>query len=130
MKNIWKKGDQKTFIRIVRPEDIAEFEAGEVHAFYSTFALSRDAEWAGRLFVLEMLEPHEEGIGTSLQVKHRSPALVGQEVVITSEIEEIVDNKITCSFTAKVQDRLVATGTTGQMILTKEQVNQIEEKAK
>ena len=130
MKNIWKKGGIKTFIRTVRLEDIAEFEAGEVHAFYSTFALSRDAEWAGRLFVLEMLESDEEGIGTSLQVTHRSPALVGQEVVITSVIDAIEKNKITCSFTAKVKDRVVATGTTGQMILKKEQVNLIEEKAK
>ena len=129
MKNLFKVGDKKVFKRLVRKEDVAKFESGEVHPFYATFALGRDAEWAGRLFVLEMLDEDEEGIGTFLTVKHVSPALVGQEVEITVEITELEGRKINCSFEAKVGERLIATGTTGQMILKKTKVNEIEEKA-
>ncbi len=129
MKNLFKVGDKKVFKRLVEKEDVAKFESGEVHPFYATFALGRDAEWAGRLFVLEMLDEDEEGIGTFLTVKHVSPALVGQEVEITVEITELEGRKINCSFEAKVGERLIATGTTGQMILKKTKVNEIEEKA-
>ena len=129
MKNLFKVGDKKVFKRLVRKEDVAKFESGEVHPFYATFALGRDAEWAGRLFVLEMLDEDEEGIGTFLTVKHVSPALVGQEVEIIAEITELEGRKINCSFEAKVGERLIATGTTGQMILKKTKVNEIEEKA-
>ena len=129
MKNLFKVGDKKVFKRLVREEDVAKFESGEVHPFYGTFALGRDAEWAGRLFVLEMLDEDEEGIGTFLTVKHASPALVGQEVEITAKITELEGRKINCSFEAKVGERLIATGTTGQMILKKTKVNEIEEKA-
>ena len=129
MKSLFKVGDKKVFKRLVRKEDVAKFESGEVHPFYGTFALGRDAEWAGRLFVLEMLDEDEEGIGTFLTVKHVSPALVGQEVEITVEITELEGRKINCSFEAKVGERLIATGTTGQMILKKTKVNEIEEKA-
>ena len=45
-----------------------------VHPFYSTFALGRDVEWACRQFVLEMKEEDEEGIGTFLNITHKSPA--------------------------------------------------------
>ena len=61
MKNPFKSGDQKTYRHRVTEADIARFESGLVHPFYATFALGRDAEWAGRLFVLEMKEEGEEG---------------------------------------------------------------------
>lgn len=129
MKSLFKVGDKKVFKRLVRKEDVAAFESGEVHPFYGTFALGRDAEWAGRLFVLEMLDDDEEGIGTFLTVKHISPALVGQEVEIVAQVTELDGRKINCSFEAKVGERLIAKGTTGQMILKKSKVNEIEEKA-
>ncbi|MBO6516857.1 MAG: hypothetical protein JJ975_09940 [Bacteroidia bacterium] len=125
----FKIGDEKTFIRTVRREDLAEFEAGMVHPFYATFALGRDAEWTGRLFVLDILEEHEEGIGSFLTVQHKSPALLGQQVEFTARICELNGTKISCTFEAKVGSRLIATGTVGQRVLTKNQVNQIKEKA-
>lgn len=129
MKTIFKVGDKKSFTRVVRREDFAEFEAGVVHPFYATFALGRDAEWTGRLFVLEILEEDEEGIGTFLTVKHRSPALLNQSVEFTAEIEEMEGNSINCSFVAKVGDRLIAKGEIGQKVLKKSQVKAIEAKA-
>ncbi|MFT5513464.1 MAG: fluoroacetyl-CoA thioesterase, partial [Bacteroidia bacterium] len=90
----------------------------------------RDAEWVGRLFVLDMLEEDEEGIGTYLNVKHVSPALIGQTVVFEAEIIEQNGSKMACSFVAKVGDRVIATGSTGQMILKKTQVESIADRAK
>ena len=130
MKDIYKIGDKKIYHHTVDESDVAEFESGLVHPFYATFALGRDAEWSGRLFVLDMLEDDEEGIGTFLNVKHVSPALVGQTVEFVATIIEQNGAKMACSFEAKVGDRLVATGSTGQMILKKSQVTKIEEKAK
>lgn len=121
----FKIGDKKVFSRTVMSEDIASFESGAVHPVYATFALGRDVEWACRLFVLEMKEEHEEGIGTFLHIQHISPALLGQEVCIEATLEELKGNKVNCSFEVKVGDRLVAKGTQGQAILAKEKINQL-----
>lgn len=106
-------------------EDVAKFETGIVHPFYGTFALGRDAEWASRQFVLEMLDEDEEGIGTFLTIEHHSPALVGETVVFKASIFNLQGNAIDCNYEAHVNDRLIATGTTGQKILKKEKVDRI-----
>jgi fluoroacetyl-CoA thioesterase len=123
MKPLFKIGDTKPFERMVRPEDTAAFESGEVHSVYATFALARDAEWCSRLFVLEMKEADEEGIGTFIQVKHVSPALVGERVLFTAVIDELQGNDINCSFTASIGQRLIAEGRTGQKILSRSKID-------
>jgi fluoroacetyl-CoA thioesterase len=125
LKHIFKTGDTKQYKKIVQPNETAHFESGEVHPVYSTFALARDAEWACRLFVLEMKESHEEGIGTMVSVMHHSPALTGQEVVITATIKSLERHEIICSYEARVGERLIATGESGQKILTKEKVERL-----
>jgi fluoroacetyl-CoA thioesterase len=124
MKNPFVPGDKKQYHRLVAEEDTAAFESGTVHAVYGTFALTRDAEWAGRLFVLDMKEEHEEGIGTFVEVQHIGPAFVGEEVVLEATLQSFAGNKVTCGFTAKVGERMVATGRTGQKILDKEKLKQ------
>ncbi|MBR9859566.1 hypothetical protein GYB22_02205 [bacterium] len=126
MINPFKPGDIKEFRRKVRSTDLAEFESGEVHPFYGTFALTRDAEWAGRLFVLEMKEEDEEGIGTFVNIRHRAPALEGEEVVFAARLTAVEGAKVNCSFVASVGDRVIAEGETGQMILKKEKLEQIK----
>lgn len=121
----FRKGDKKTFERIVREEDTAAFESGTVHEVYATFALTRDAEWTSRLFVLELKEENEEGIGTFVNLKHLSPALIGEIVFFEAVIEEIKGNEVNCSFRAKVGERLIADGKTGQKILTKERIEKL-----
>ncbi|HLP21578.1 MAG TPA: hypothetical protein VK174_14795 [Chitinophagales bacterium] len=118
-------GDKQTFGRTVRTEDTAAFESGEVHPVYATFALARDAEWSSRLFVLQMKEPNEEGIGTFVNVKHISPAFVGDTVMFEATIDALNGNEINCSFSARVGNRLIAEGRTGQKILLKEKLEKI-----
>jgi predicted thioesterase len=120
MTNPFHAGDTKTFTRVVREEDIAQFDSGTVHPVYATFALARDAEWSGRLFVLEMKGDDEEGIGTRLDIVHVSPAFVGQTVRFVACFEEITPKgEILNSFEAFVGDRLIARGLQGQRILPK-----------
>jgi predicted thioesterase len=121
----FQTGSVKTFTKTVEQADVATFDAGNVHPVYATFALGRDAEWVCRLFVLEMKEDDEEGIGTFLKIEHASPALVGSTVVFEATLLSAVGNSVICSFTAKIGDRLVAFGETGQKILKKEKLNTI-----
>ena len=125
MRNLYKRGDTKTFDQLVGPEDMATFDSGNVHAVLSTFVLGRNAEWVCRLFVIDLKEDDEEGIGTFLEVEHKSPAFVGEMVNYTSIFEEQKGNTIICQFKAFVNDRLIAKGRTGQKILKKEKINQL-----
>ena len=128
MQNPFKKGDIKTFTKIVLPSEIAKFESGTVHEVYSTFSIAKDAEWSGRLFVLEMKEDGEEGIGTKISVEHKSPAFVGEEIKFVATFDEVTERgEIITSFKAFCGDRLIAKGSQGQRILLK---SMIEEKFK
>ncbi len=111
----------------MRHEDTATFESGTVHPVYATFALTRDAEWCSRLFMLEMKEANEEGIGTFVTVKHISPAFIGDTVLFEAVIDELKENQVNCSFTAKVGDRIIAEGRTGQKILLREKIEKLFE---
>ena len=82
-------------------------------------------EWSSRLFVLEMVEEHEEGVGTSLEIKHLAPAFVGEQVEITATFESLTKNELFCRIEVSVGNRKIAMGRTGQKILTKEKINQI-----
>jgi predicted thioesterase len=127
MKNPFRPGDEMRYTKRVLSSETARFESGEVHPFYGTFALARDAEWAGRLFVLEMKDEDEEGIGTFVNVKHLSPAIAGDEVQIISSLEEVQGSKVNCRFEAFVGERKIAEGSTGQMILKKTKLKEITE---
>jgi predicted thioesterase len=126
MKHIFKVNDTKTYTKIITNADIASFESGTVHEVYSTFSLAKDAEWCGRLFVLDMKDNDEEGIGTQITVRHLSPAFVGEQVVITTTFTTITDSKeILTSYEVRVGNRLIATGIQGQKILLKSKIAQL-----
>ena len=122
MKQIFAPGSKMSYTKIVSRDDIAAFESGTVHEVYATFAIARDAEWAGRLFVLEIKDEDEEGIGTFVQVDHHAPALVGETVTYEAIIDELYKNIVGCTFSAYVGNRLIASGRTGQKILKKEKL--------
>ncbi len=125
MKNPFQTGDTKIFKHLVTEQDSATFDSGTVHPVYATFALARDAEWSGRLFVLEMKEEGEEGIGTHISVNHHAPALIGQEVIFTATLKEVNKNEVVTTYTAKVNDRLIADGTQIQKIVIKEKIDRL-----
>jgi predicted thioesterase len=119
MRAIFNLGDQKSFDLVVRAEDTASFETGIVHPVYATFALGRDAEWCCRLFVLEMKEDDEEGIGTFLSINHTSPALLGSAIKIIATVIKLERNEIICGYEVFAGERRIAYGEQGQKILKK-----------
>lgn len=125
MKKIFRPGDQKHYRKLVRPEDVASFHGEVVHPVCSTFTLAREMEWTTRLFVLDMRDADEEGIGTFLTVEHKGPAFVGEEILFTGEVESIRDHELVCTCEAKVGTRTIAYGRTGQKILKREKIKQL-----
>jgi len=122
MTNPFQLGDTKTHTYTVRPADFANFgeEAGGlVHSVLSTFALGREMEWAARLFVLDMKAADEEGIGTELAIQHHAPAFAGETVVFTATFEALDGPALRCAVEARVGSRLVASGHTGQRIVSR-----------
>jgi fluoroacetyl-CoA thioesterase len=125
LKDIYKPGDIKHFLKKVEKTDAAAFGTGEVHPVYATFALARDAEWVCRLFVIDMKDEDEEGIGTFITVKHLSPALIGEEVHFEAGIVYLKNNEVICTYKAQCGGRLIAEGEQGQKIMKKAKLEQI-----
>jgi predicted thioesterase len=126
VKDIFKPGDKKSFRRRVTEADQAIFHDQKVlHPVCSTFALARDFEWSSRLFFIEMKEDDEEGVGTMLTIEHKSPAFVGEEVQFSATVDTLITNELICSIEAKVGDRVIATGKTGQKMLKREKLSQL-----
>ena len=125
MKNIFEVGHTMRLVHTVEQSDLATFETGNVHPFYSTFALGRDAEWVCRQFVLQMKEADEEGIGTFLNIRHKSPAMLGDTIEFIATVSVLDGHQIDCTFVARVGERIVAEGEQGQKILKKEKLERL-----
>ncbi len=130
MKSPFQPGDQKTFTHVVTANDFAVFASGQVHDVYATFSVARDAEWSGRLFVLEMKDEDEEGIGTGITVEHHSPAVLHDAVVFIATFVSLIGNEITTEYEAKVGTRLIAKGIQQQKIVKKEKLKKLFEHLK
>lgn len=118
-------GDKKIFKKTITADDLAIFHGELLHDVYSTFALARDFEWSSRLFFIDMKESDEEGVGTFLRIDHKSPAFVNEEITIIATVELVGEMELTCIIEAKVNDRLIASGKTGQKMLKKDRLKKI-----
>lgn len=125
MKNPFHVGAVKLHNYVVKESDIARFETGEVHAVFSTFALTREAEWSGRLFVLDMKESDEEGIGTFISVEHLHPAAIGAHIVFKAHLTQVNKNEICNNFEAFWGEICIAKGSQKQKILKKTKLQEL-----
>ncbi len=125
MKDNFQIGEKRSHSFVVSYDDLAHFDAGLVHEVCSTYKLTKEMEWAGRLFVLEMKEDHEEGIGTMIELKHLGPAFEGDEVVFVATYKGFREKELICEMEARVGERLIATGSTGQKIIEKEKIERL-----
>ncbi len=119
MKNPFKPGDTKEYITKVTEEKLARFESGLVHPVYATFALAQDAEWCCRLFVLDMLEEGEEGIGTFVSVHHEAPAPLGATIRFVATLMYVKGNTVHCRYEAFFKNTRIAFGEQTQKIIHK-----------
>ncbi|WP_375436693.1 thioesterase family protein [uncultured Hymenobacter sp.] len=118
MHNPFQPGDQQLYSFVVRPQDFAVLHGKLIHPVLSTFALGQALESSSRQFVELMLEKGETGIGTKLTIEHRAPAFEGETVEIQAIFERLKGAELTCHVEAHVGKRLVATGRTGQRIVS------------
>ncbi|MDH5474768.1 MAG: hypothetical protein OEX22_03670 [Cyclobacteriaceae bacterium] len=118
-------GDVKIHRKKVSHDDLASFNGEVVHAVCSTFALAREIEWTSRLFVLDIKEEDEEGVGTKLLINHQSPAFMGDLVEIEAVVDSFSNNELICDYTAKVGERVIATGSTGQKIIKNKKIEKL-----
>jgi predicted thioesterase len=125
LKDIFKSGDRKETRYVVKHNDVAAFNGEVVHPVCATFTLAKEIEWSTRQFILEMRDHNEEGIGTYLTIDHKGPAFVGEEIIFTAQVEALQGNELICSYEAKVGERLIATGKTGQKILKREKISRL-----
>lgn len=122
MTNPFQPGDVQTYSLLVTPQDFAVLNGKLIHPVLSTFALGQALEWTSRQFVEQMLEAGEEGIGTYLSVEHRAPAFEGETVEFQAIFEELNGTELICRVEARVGERLVASGRTGQRIVSSERL--------
>jgi fluoroacetyl-CoA thioesterase len=125
MKNIFVIGDKKEYKMIVLKTDLASFHGNVVHPVMATFSLARDMEWTTRLFVLQMREDDEEGVGTFVHVDHHAPAFEGDELNFIGYIDELNGHTLICHVDVYCGDRLIANGKTGQKILKREKISKL-----
>lgn len=107
---------------IVSEADFPVFAGEQVHAVCSTYTLAREFEWAGRRVFLGGRTEGTEAVGASVSVEHRSPAFHGEELTITATPTHFVKGFLTCACEARVGNRLIATGETGQKVAAAEKV--------
>jgi predicted thioesterase len=119
VRNLFRVGDTKEYRAYVTEEKLARFDAGLVHPALSTFYLVKEAEWCCRLFVLDMLEEGEEGIGVFVSAKHLSPAPLGALVVYRATLEKVEKNQIDCAYQVFWGQTLIAEGKQSQKIINK-----------
>jgi fluoroacetyl-CoA thioesterase len=110
---------------IVEPSMRPIFDNVPVHQVCSTWTLAHYMELAGRIVLIEFLEPHEEGVGSHVSVDHIAPAKVGRTVRVTATVTESSDRRLVCDTVAMVDDRLIATGKTVQNIFARDVLNRL-----
>jgi fluoroacetyl-CoA thioesterase len=125
--NPFQSGDQKSIEITVTDDKLARFDAGLVHPVYSTFALGKDVEWACRLFVLEMKEAGEEGIGSYLSINHLYPAPLGSSVKILATLVSVTGIEVACVWEAFSNGHKIAEGLQNQKIVNKARFDQLIE---
>jgi fluoroacetyl-CoA thioesterase len=125
MKARLKIGDKRSFVHKVCKQDIATFESGNVHQVCSTFALAKYIEWTSRIFVIDIKNEDEEGIGTMIHIDHISPAFIDQEVNFEATVGSIESNELICKVIVSTTDRLIASAKTGQKLLKKNKIKEI-----
>ncbi|MBL0331447.1 MAG: hypothetical protein IPP08_09735 [Chlorobiota bacterium] len=102
----------------------AKFFDCEIHPLYSTFDIVKHSEYAGRMAILQSLEPNEDAIGSSVYIDHINTAIVGDIVKIKAEVVEIDLNIIKCNITVtSISGETIALGFTKQKVVNKQKLS-------
>jgi fluoroacetyl-CoA thioesterase len=102
---------------VVSDEMLAAFGNKVVHHVYGTASMVYHMEWAARRVILPYLEPHEEGLGTGVQVRHLHPAPVGAKIRARAVCTEIDGHIVRCAVEVWHGEHLLGEGVVEQRIL-------------
>ena len=72
-----------------RTVEFADPKAGKSHLVYATPALIKDIEIVCRDVILAHADAGEDSVGTRVDVLHLAPALPGQSVTITVDVNKV-----------------------------------------
>ena len=125
MKNRLKIGEKRIFTHKVQEEDIATFASGTVHNVCSTFTMAKYIEWTSRLFIIDIKNEDEEGIGTMIKINHLSPAFINQELLFEATVKSINQHELICEVIVSFNGRRIAKAETGQKLLKTDKINEI-----
>jgi predicted thioesterase len=104
----------------VTPEMRAGFEGRVVHDALATASMIVWMEWAGRQIILPYLEPHEEGVGYEVHIRHLAPAPVGAAVTCRATLTAVRGREIRTAVEAIGPSGPVGEGEFTQMIVDRE----------
>ncbi len=106
----------------VTQDMVASFGGKMIHPTLSTVTMVYYMEWVGRKVILPFLEEKEEGVGASINVRHRAPAPVGKKVHFIARVTEVTPNKVVCTVIAEHDRAIVGEAEFTQVILPKERI--------
>lgn len=110
-------------ISIVITEEMAAAFAGQmVHPVLSTVHMVYYMEWVSRQVILPFLEEGEEGMGTTIQIRHKAPAPIGKQVTFTATVTERTASRVVCQVRAEHDRSVVGEGEFVQVILPLEKI--------
>jgi fluoroacetyl-CoA thioesterase len=112
-------GQTATVEAIVDETMFAAFAGQVIHPIYGTAAMIAHMELAGRRIILPYLEPHEEGVGYAIAVRHRAPTVAGMRVTARATLTEVRGNRVICRVEAHNARGLIGDGTFTQVILNR-----------
>ncbi len=118
-----RPGAEATVTITVTPEMLATFEElGPVHALYATWSMVRHMELACRKIILPYLEANEDAVGHSINVTHRAPTALGEQVTAHARLLEVDGHRIVCAVEAHNPREKIGEGTGVQMLVRKDRL--------
>jgi fluoroacetyl-CoA thioesterase len=114
------RGETASRTVIVTAEQTARVGGREIHPVYGTVALIADIEQLCRDILEPHLEPGEEGVGAGVELRHRAPVPVGEEVMLVATVATVDRDRLVCEVLARHRGTLVARGSFEQRIVPSE----------
>jgi len=122
MKQGFDPGIERDVTITVTEDMCPAFDGVVIHRVYSTWSVAHHFEVAARKVLVGFLEPHEEAVGSRLEVEHHAPCAVGRTVRVRAELVEVTDDhhpRVVCRVAAYDGNRLLASGSQTQVVMNK-----------
>jgi fluoroacetyl-CoA thioesterase len=114
------RGESATRTVTVTAQQTARIDGREIHAVYGTVALLADIESLCRSLLEPHLEPGEEGVGAGVELRHRAPVPVGEEVTLVATVATVDRDRLVCEVLARHHGALIARGSFEQRVVPSE----------